>query len=275
MRYRWKETARTGDLTVTVFGRNLVDLHYPFVESLISTIPLGCRYLVGTCPASDDGRTRDCYRELAKYVPMDFVEFDWPLDAEPGWGAVAIGICTQRTMERARTEYVLNVQACEVLTDGAVNTVLEMAHPRAGPGRVGPLEFRFNHFYGSMHHGGPGYGGYPHAPRLLGRDTKIDRTDGWVPNDYNGGYPIVDGWINRYGHCFVNNIRKKMANKVALYFGDAEPHQVKIDGLLEMRKTRVWHGAGGPDHPACVHHLLEMEDYEAELSLGFARRFLL
>lgn len=267
MKYKWKPTKRTNDLTISIFGRNLVDLHYPFIESFVSTIPLGCKYVVGVC----DNETKRYYEEFAKYVPMEIHQFDWPLDAEPGWGAVAIGICTQRTYERAKTEYVLNVQACEVLTDSAIDTVLNFGHPWVGPGQVGPLEFRFNHFYGSMHHGGPGYGGYPHAPRLFKRDTVMDRTDGWVPNGYNGGFPICDGWINRYGHCFVNNIRKKMRNKVALYFGDAEPHQVKIDGLLEMRKARTWIG----DHPRCVHHLLEMEDYEAEMSLGFAKRFLL
>lgn len=263
MRYKWQETALTDKLTISIFGRNLVDLHYPFIESFVSTLPLGCRYVVGVC----DEQTRHYYRELSAYAPMEIMKFDWPLDKEPGWGAVAIGICTQRVLERSPTEHVLNIQACEVLTQGALDTIL--AEP------VGPRELRFNHFYGSMHHGGPGYGGYPHAPRILRRTTKIDRTDGWVPNDYNGGWPIINAWVNRYGHCFVNNIRKKMHNKVALYFGDAEPYLVKTAGLLEMRKARVWHGAGAPDHPPCVHHLLEMENYEAELSLGFARRFLL
>lgn len=261
MRHKWKETNRTNDLTITIFGRNLVDLHYPFIESLISTIPLGCRYLVGTCGTD---KTKQFYKELSNHVPMDFVDFDWPLDKEPGWGAVAIGICTQRTIEKAKTEYVLNIQACEIMTQSAIDAVLNLD-------QISPLEFRFNHFYGSMHHGGPGYGGYPHAPRLFHRDSKFDRTDAWVPNNYKGDSPICDGWINRYGHCFINGIRKKMHNKVALYFSDAEPYQVKIDGLLEMRKVKTWNG----EHPSCVHHLLEMDDYEAEMSLGFARKFLL
>lgn len=264
MRYKWARTSRTDDLTISIFGRNLVGLHYPFIESFVSTLPLGCKYVVGVC----DNETRRFYEALSAYAPMEIHQFDWPLDKEPGWGAVAIGICTQRTIERAKTEHVLNIQACEVLTQSALDVVLGMRE-------AGPAEFRFNHFYGSMHHGGPGYGGYPHAPRLMRRNTKIDRTDAWVPNGYNGGWPILNGWINRYGHCFVNGIKKKMHNKVALYFGDAEPYLVKTAGLLEMRKERKWTGEGAPEHPPCVHHLLEMENYEAELSLGFAKKFLL
>lgn len=264
MKHKWQPTKRTDDLTITIFARNLITLHYPFVESFISTLSLGCRYLVGSC--STDG-TEQVFKDLAKYAPIDIINFDWPLDKEPGWGAVAIGICTQRTIEKSPTEYVLNVQACEIFCEDAIARTLD-DHPWVPPGAVGPREYRFRHFYGSMNHGGPGYGGYPHAPRLFKRDTKIDRTDGWVPNEYCGGFPVAEGWINRYGYCWINTIHAKMHNKVKLYWQAAEP---QIQGTLALRQQNIWDGG----HPLCVQHLIDRENYDVNYSLDYAKAHLL
>jgi hypothetical protein len=263
-RYRWKETHRAADLTIVIVARDLVRLGYPFIESFISTLPLGCHYLVGV--SGQDG-TRAIFEQLAAYAPVRIVDQDWPCDKEPGWGAVAIGICTQRLLEQSPTDYCLNLQACEIHTKSALETILG-DHPWVPPGQLGPWEFKFNHFYGSMNHGGPGYGGYPHAPRLFKKDTKIDRTDGWVPNEYCGGFPH-GGWVHRYGYCHHNTIRAKLRNHQILYSdGDAE---TKIPGCINLGNTRTWF----EEHPHCVRHLVDRTDYDVNFSLDYAKKHLL
>lgn len=262
MNYKWQRTSRTDNLTIVMVARNLVSLCYPFIESIISTIPIGCKYLVGNF---GNDNTKSILMELDKYIPIEVVDLEWALDKDRGWGAATIGCATQDIVCRSPTEYVLNLQACEVYTDSAIATIMG-SHPWLPDGLIGPWEFRFNHFFGSMNHGGPGYGGYGTAPRVYKRDTKFNRTDGYIPNDY-GGSP-VGGWINRYGYCHHNTIDKKMRNHADIYCdGDPAP---KIAGCINLGNTQTWFDG----HPPCVEHLVNKKNYDINFSLLCAKKIL-
>lgn len=249
------------DLTICIFSRNLKTLCYPVFESIASTLPLGCRYIVGDA-SSDD--TKQLWPELAKYIPLEVIHLEWPLDKEPGWKAVAMGICTERTIAKCQTRLAYNLQASEVLDTDAVEGI------KAKGKDLTVTSFWFRHFYGSMSNGGRAYHGYGDAPRIFRPGTKFDRTDACYPNDYDGGYPAIHGHINRYGYCWKNNIIKKYLNKNSLYDGHNTEAQA-IDfynwghGLLCACSTPL-SPYPREAHPWCVQHLIDLENYDYEFS---------
>ena len=95
-------------LTIIITARNVVDLHYTFIESLWSAVPLGCRFLVGNFESED--QTVDYYQELSNYVPMKIITRPWAGTS----GLTAIGLATQDLIKEVETEYVYNLQACEI-----------------------------------------------------------------------------------------------------------------------------------------------------------------
>jgi len=248
-------------LSIQMVGRNLITLHYPFIEAILSTIPLGCRYVIGDFGKDD---LTPVINILDKYIPIEVVKIQWLCDVDLprslGYGAVALGKAIQDLSQHSPTYYVLNQQACEVYCDDAIESIYALQS-------MVPMDFKFRHFYGSMNHGGYGYGGYQTATRLINKDTKFDQWDGCWPNGYGGGLPI-GGHINRYGYCHHNTITQKLRNHAALYFdGDPEP---KIRGTLALGKTQTWFEG----HHECVQHLLNINNYDVNYSLEHAVKYL-
>lgn len=104
-------------LTILIVAHQLKKLFYPFVESFWSAIPLGCRFLVGDFD-NDDG-TIDIYNELSKYAPIDIVKLPW----KGKNGLTTIGIASHDLLQYSQTDWIYNLQACEILCDDAVLSI--------------------------------------------------------------------------------------------------------------------------------------------------------
>lgn len=263
----WARSPLSDKLTICMFARDLVNLYYPFIESIISTVELGCEYLVIDAGTDNTG---DILSQMGKYLPIRVFKTDWPLDTEPGYKAAAMGICTQRLFAECPTDFGLNLQASEVYNQDAISELLTTL-----PDDIGPSMFQFRHFYGTMHRGGHGYHGYSNAPRLFKKGTQFDKTDACHPNNYvHGDCKDVPGFVNRYSYCWLNTIRAKAINRLALY--DDAPQQTEVDYI-------AFHNSGKDpdnmiydrsDHPICVRHLIDLDNYDVEFSLDVFKKWM-
>ena len=255
---QWTPSHLIDKLTICVFSRNLFSLHYPIVESIASTIKLGCNYLIGD--ASSDN-TISIFNELSKYIPLTITKLQWRLDTEPGYKAAAIGIGTQDTIAQCQTAFAYNLQASEILDEDAITGILTQQE-------LQPSQFKFRHFYGSMHRGGYAYHGYGEAPRLFRAGTKFDTTDACYPNNYDGGYNFIHGHINRYGYCWHNTIVGKCFNKLQLY--DNEKTSIEAcQNFFESGKEPQYQIYPRNAHPPCVQHLIDLDNYDIDFSLNW------
>ena len=260
---KWTKGKHYDNLTITIFSRNVKSLCYPVYESLASTIPLGCRYLVGD--ASSDG-SRAIWEDLKSVIPLEIVDLKWALDKEPGWKAVAIGIATQQTIEKSETPFVYNLQLSEVLDAEAVDKINEKDE-------INVASFWIRHFYGTMNIGGRAYHGYGDAPRIFRKTDKFDATDGAWPNNYDGGYPAIQAHVNRYGYCWLNTIIHKNFNKNTLYDGQNNTMAGAVAFHTHSKDPKN-HNYPRDGHPDVVKHLIDLDNYDLAASKEWFNRFI-
>lgn len=242
-------------LTIIITARNLVNLHYTFIESLWSAIPLGCRFLVGNFQSDD--QTTDYYQELSKYVPMKIITRPWAGKS----GLTAIGLATQDLIKEVETEYVYNLQACEILCEETPQTIINVfTSPELD--KLIPI-MKFRHFFGNCRFEGTiGGHAYNFAQRFMHRTADASQGDGCHPIINPGRQHYVHlGMVHRYSYCFRNQVHQKVHNH-AKFFGSEI--QSQFNNIEWCRNNSNYNGP----HPACVSHIIHKDDYHASESLA-------
>lgn len=248
---KWKPSHLNSKMTIIIVAHDLVRLCYTAIESWLSALPLGCDFLVGDFDSTDS--TNAVYTTLSKYAPMKIIHRKW----RPETGGTAIGIATQELLSLCKTPYVLNLQACEILCDDAINICLNEPHPWTKES-IGPSAFWFKHFWGNFRFDGSKGYSYGQAPRIYPQNqTGLDHGDGcWPP----GGYPgwPMRGTIHRYSYCFDNQVAAKSINHYQLYLGHAQTPDQRLASINFCKSNPNYDGP----HPACVQHLVGQANYD-------------
>lgn len=241
-------------LTVIIVARNVTALHYTFIESLWSAIPLGCRFLVGDFQSDD--QTSDYYHELAKHVPMQIITRPWAGTS----GLTAIGLATQELINAAETEFVYNLQANEVLCEDTPRTIFDFLESPERNALIPQMHFR--HFFGNCRFEATiGGHAYNFAQRLMDKAADTSQGDGCQPIiNPNRDNRVNLGTVHRYSYCFRNQVKEKVLNH-AKYFGS--PIQSQYDNIEWCRHRPNYDGP----HPACVQHMIHNENYDMVDSL--------
>jgi len=242
---KWQTSAINPKMTIVVVAHNLVSLCYPFIESFYSALPLGCNFLVGNYGCTDS--TMDVFKTLSNYAPIAMVNGRW----QPETGGTAIGIATQELLSQCTTPLVLNLQACEILCEDGIQSLL--ANPQ-------PASFRTRHFWGNFYFDGSQGYGYGEAPRVYSNQQKgLDQGDGcWPPGGFNHVlWPIV-GTLHRYSYCFDNQVAMKAANHYKLYLNNAQTPEQRKNATEWCKQHPNYHGP----HPECVAHLKDQANYD-------------
>jgi len=255
---KWTPSTENSKLTIIVVAHNLMSLYYPFFESFVSALPLGCNFLIGDYGCTDN--TMEAYKTLANYAKVDVVPGRW----RPETGGTAIGIATQELISQCTTPFVMNLQACEILCEDCYPNILRGARP---------LAFVTRHFWGNFNfNGGQGYG-YGEAPRIYSNQQKgLDHGDGcWPPGGNNFGiWPLEGGTIHRYSYCFDNQVAVKAVNHHKLYLGHAQTPEQRHNSIEWCKKNPNYFGT----HPACVQHLIGQSNYDASRSWNLLSPYL-
>ncbi len=242
-------------LTIIVTARNVVNLHYTFIESLWSAIPIGCRFLIGNFESDD--QTVDYYQELSKYVPMKIVTRPWAGQS----GLTAIGLATQNLISEAETEYVYNLQACEILCEETPQTIIDLFTSHELDQLIPIMKFR--HFFGNCRFEGTiGGHAYNYAQRLMHKTADTTQGDGCYPIiNPNRQHHVHLGMVHRYSYCFRNQVQQKVMNH-AKFFGS--PIKSQFDNIEWCRLNQNYNGL----HPACVQHIIHEDNYNTANSLN-------
>ena len=250
---KFKPSELYDKMTIIVVAKNLAALGYTFVESFWSSLPLGCRYLVGNFQSTDE--TMKYYAELAKYAPIETVDIPW-VDA----GLTGIGIATQELIKRSPTEYVYNLQACEVLCEDTPQTIFEFFKSPEMESLIPIMQFR--HFFGNCKFEGTlGGHAYNSAQRLMHRSSDTSQGDGCHPIiNARGSAHVNLGMVHRYSYCFRNQVEQKVRNH-ARHFGS--PIEQQFSSIEWCRQRPNYSGY----HPSCVSHIIHEENYDTSRSL--------
>lgn len=240
------------DLTVIIVARNLVKLYYPFPESFMSAVPIGARFLIGNFESEDN--TEEIYKKLKGIVKQEvrIVNLEWPKITV---GGKAIGQATEALMHLAKTSYVLNLQACEVLTEDAVASI------KMGSG---PMEFNFIHFFGNCY--SKLERGYKVAPRIFSGRSTMKAGDGCMIDDWKQDKFPNGGVIHRYSYCFENEAKAKAHHHYQLY--TTVHGELPKDKLNEVEKCGMTRNYCEP-HPNVVAHMTEWRNYNLSLALQY------
>lgn len=252
------------DLTIGIVGHNLSSLFYPHIESFWSAIPLGCRFLLGCFDCTDD--TRKHFERWKDYAPTQIVDGPW----EAKEGGRAIGIATQYLLDRCQTPFFYNLQACEVLSDNFIDSLLNLYYSEkikghdCGDKPTHQLDggmATFRHIWGTFNFDGSiGGHAYHQAQRLMHRNCRIDHGDGCNPEPH-GGYDI--GIVFRYAYCFRNQIKVKTKSQNELYKLPDAYVTKNLNSIEWCRQNPNYY----ENHPSYVQHLIGHDNYDNDYSL--------
>jgi hypothetical protein len=247
------------ELTIIMVCRNWVSLHYPFVEAIWSSIPLGCRYLIGVFDTTDN--TREYLEALGDYVPITIFDGDWKYQNMLG----AIGVATSETWQEAKTTARFNLQANEILTDESPARILEYFDNNFPSPMVQSVHggLHFKHFWGGFNFEGSRVGAAYNFVRRIG-----NKNDDYIHGSGDGCYPEppetvpTGGVIHRYSYCFDNQIQAKIENHTRLFY-PADNVARRVAGIKGLENKPNYDGT----HPSYVQHLLGRANYDINYSL--------
>ena len=246
------------ELTIIMVCRNWESLYYPFIEAIWSTMPLGCRYLIGVFDTTD--KTMDYLQVLGEHVPIEIYNGNWRYQNKLG----AIGVATHETWQQAQTIARFNCQGNEVLIDNGPAKIFEFFEENF-PSPMAPKVhggISFLHFWGDFNFEGAKAGGAYSSARRIGniRDDYIHGSgDGCYPNPPEAIPP--GACMHRYSYCWDNQIEAKFKNHGKLFdFGEI---QWRIDGTKKLRTASNYSG----DHPSYVQHLQDKRNYDIDESM--------
>ncbi|GIV33507.1 MAG: hypothetical protein KatS3mg031_1042 [Chitinophagales bacterium] len=152
------------------FVRNGIRLHYPFVESIQSMLPL-CDEVVVAVGQSDDG-TLEAIRALGS-PKIRIIETHW--DEHLRKGGQVLAQQTNIALDAIQGDWGLYLQSDEVLHEQDYDVILTAAHNYLHDLRVDGLLFSWYNFYGNYFHiVKPGTrGAYHYEVRIIRNDKSI------------------------------------------------------------------------------------------------------
>lgn len=255
----FKKSHLYDEMTIVMVCRNWTSLYYPFIEAIWSTIPLGCRYLIGVFDTTDN--TLDYLRKIQEYIPIEIWHGNWRYQNKLG----AIGVATHEVWQQATTTARFNLQANEVLTDDSPAKIFEH-FTKHFPSPVAPHVhggINFLHFWGDFHFEGARAGGAYTGPiRRIG-----NAEDNYIHGSGDGCYPrpvetvATGATIHRYSYCFDNQIEAKQRNHSAIF--EHKDVEANIAGCKNLRNMPNYQGP----HPSYVQHLQGCLNYDIDKSL--------
>jgi hypothetical protein len=124
--------------------RNAVKLGYPF-EVAVRSLRLVCDEVVILAdPTSED----DTMAQVRALAPDRIVESAWDMSIRHGVNEIAVQ--TRKACDAASGDWILSLQADEVIHEGEAHIIREAAERAEGEGATG-VELRRLYFYGGLH----------------------------------------------------------------------------------------------------------------------------
>jgi glycosyltransferase involved in cell wall biosynthesis len=146
-----------------------VENGYPVAESIRSMLPV-CDEIVVNIGQSDDG-TREAVAGIGS-GKIRLIADPWDLDLRTKGHLLSRE--TNRAMDACTGDWILYLQADEVLHENDMDEVRRLMRVHLGKPRIDGISFRYVHFYGSpRYYQDHPFRWYPRAVRVVRRDPAI------------------------------------------------------------------------------------------------------
>jgi len=244
------------------FIRNGISLGYPFVECILSALPLCEEFVIGIANDSDDDTAKWCEKIQAAYPDrVRLFPFDWPAVTQTG---TSIGAAQTLLLRQCKGWYAWCIQADEAYHPNS----LPVIHTAVKQARYEAFTVPFQHIQNNfqsvidMH-----TAAYTRAVRIVRTIPRIQaHHDGWSFEQYLSSSDLMfDTPVSHVGYEFCDAICRKWASHAKLYY-DLEEYQV----LAAEWQAKAASGNFGPefdkttspfDLPPILNGLVGMRDY--------------
>lgn len=208
-----------------------IKLGYPFVEAILSVLPVCDEFLV-VDGFSDDG-TRETLIDLIRWNPkVRMIQLKW----KQGDTGETIAEVMNMAKDLCHCEWCLNVQADEVYHEDQLETIrgLSGEYPDANSFRFG-----FLHFYGDFEHVQKS-SAYTEAVRMFRNIEGIyAEHDGWTWKGETTPSFRVHVNVYHFGYVFPVNIVQKQISHAENFYRASEGYQRNKDIVLATNKPAI------------------------------------
>jgi hypothetical protein len=213
--------------------RNAVINDYPFVESILSVLPLVDEMIVSVDKGDDN--TLDIITQIND-PKIKIIPSQWDMTKRSG--GVVYAEETNKVLDAVRPDsnWILYIQADEVLHEKDYPKILEAAKLYANNKKVKGLLFRYVHFYGTYDYIGSGRQWYNAEVRMIKNDPSIrSYKDAQGFRIGTTKIPVVDVDAEVYHYGWVKSpekMKKKMDTTIVYYSSDDE-------GIKRLRASEL------------------------------------
>ena len=236
------------------FLRNAQINGYPFVESIMSLLPMVDEFVCAIGPSVDE--TREMVEAIGdrKIIILDTTWNEKMQDR-----GFVYGQQKMVAQYNCSGDWAFYLEADEVLHESDHALIQEAMETHLHDHEVEALYFNFYHFYGTPNQ--LGIAGYRQAPRIIRNTIRAIAPDGlfWVVLDENktGRYPkakSAGGNIYHYGHCRSASKMAEKMKRVGKYWGVTHD-SFSGYGKIDLAELRTFEGS----HPEIMHSWIESE----------------
>ena len=226
--------------------RNGVSLGYPFIESILSLLPLCNEFVISEGYSEDE--TYTYLQRLQQRYPekIRLIREHWPQGMT---GGEAIGEMQTRTLKKCRGRWVYLLQSDEIMPEENLPYLRELCRPRrlieraVGRRRFNSYNVDFIHVVDYFQHVNP-HPGYRWAIRLVRNRRRI----------YSGG----DGWQLQGRGCSLIGVARLPAPII----------HVGYNFPVNSWRKRINHARLYPDHPEYQKRGKEAQQFLDEYANG-------
>ncbi len=226
--------------------RNANRLHYPFLESVRSALPLCDEFIISCGDSQDD--TRDLCAVLEKESPkVRVMETQWAREGQSG--GFQLKHQTDLALQKCQGQWCLYLQADEALHEldyPAIRAAIEKASLRSD---VDGLVFDWKHFYGSFEYEIRGRNWYRREVRLFKNHRGIQAfrdAQGFRRNGQRLQVLRANARVFHYGYVRTPASLEAKSSEMAQWWGSPPPtagNPVQLHRHVGLRKFKESHPA--------------------------------
>lgn len=250
--------------------RNAVVNDYPFVESILSVLPLVDEMIVSIDKGDDN--TWDVITQIND-PKIKIISSQWDMSKRSG--GVVYADETNKVLDAVRPDsnWILYIQADEVLHEKDYPKILEAAKLYRNNTKVKGLLFRYIHFYGTYDYVGVGRQWYHAEVRMIKNDASIRSfKDAQGFRIGNTKIPVVKVDADVYHYGWVKSpekMKKKIDNTIIFYNNDDEGIKRYREEVLSFAfdnfgKLGYFKGT----HPAVMHERIQIKNWQLDFDIS-------
>ena len=239
------------------FIRNGVLLGYPFVQSILSALPICDEFVVAVGQGDDD--TLEVLRSIGS-PKLRIIETTWNEKMHDRGFVYA-----QQKMiahYNCTGDWAFYLEGDEVLHEQELKTIYDSMQQHLDNPEVEALAFDYYHFFGTPSYITIGTAGYRQAPRIIRNTIRVFSPDGLffavMDKNKKGRYPraaLTGAHIYHYGAVRSLSCMQEKINRVSQYWGKEAPKFESYESQNDPFELRNFDGT----HPAAILEWLETD----------------